>query len=230
VSGAVAALQATARPPRASPSAFTLWWLANCALRQGQLDRAGALLARAQSLRPNEYRILAAQAALAERMGELEKALRLYRRAARLAPCSAIVQVNLGVALSRAGQLEAALAAFDRARALQPDDPGLAVNRGGVLAGLGRLELARAELEAAARSGSAQPGLWRNLGVVYERTGRAAAAIDAFAHELQFNPLDLRARERLGRLQLRAGRVSTGRRELALVEQLRHASSEPSDR
>lgn len=182
------------------------WWpydpqvlvgLGQAMARQGKVDSARVLLARAEKLRQEEEQ------------------LRPLRAAASRYPNRPQPYFNLGVAYFRMGRMRLAQREYWRAAEVDPSY-GLAYQ------GLGNLALAagdqaRAEkmFRAAVARDSTLATAHSNLGLIYHGTGRLAAAIDRFEAATRHAPEDARVWANAARAY----------RDLGQVEQARRAAS-----
>ncbi len=110
------------------------------AARQGELERAALLLARAAK-RDGDGALLALvqrnRIEILRRLQRPREAVAAGRAAIALAPDDPVVLNNLALAHFAALDLDAALACYDRAIALDPENPGAQFGRGEVLLAIG---------------------------------------------------------------------------------------------
>ncbi|MBD3236835.1 MAG: tetratricopeptide repeat protein [Candidatus Eisenbacteria bacterium] len=189
-----------------------LWWLGNCAQRQGDLAAAGAWYRKSLEANPHHPGSLIGLAIERSRAGEYDRAIELGRRALaiyqRMGVARMVVRAHseLGVFYSRAERYADAEREFREVLRRNPMHLGIYENLAKVLVLQGKLK----EAERIARQGIArmprQAGLHRQLGRIYQEQGRADEAIAAFEQELRLAPSDLFSHEALGDLLLGAGR------------------------
>lgn len=161
------------------------------------------------------------EAALAA--GALPLARDSYTRALRLAPGTGSYWVGLGSAHLLMDQFEEARAALARAVALESENTVARLLRSVAVAVDGSvsrgLEEAERELAEAEAPGSLEAAAYA-LGVLRARQRRHADAVVCFRRALELNPANHRARYRLARALLAAGRRHEGRRELQRFQYL----------
>ena len=107
--------------------------------RQGRLDPALALYARALAAEPRNADILRLAGMAACQAGRLTEGAGFLERSLEVRANQPDVHYNLGLALQSLGRLETAIASYDRALSLQPAHAEAWLNRGNGLMDLDRL-------------------------------------------------------------------------------------------
>jgi DNA-binding winged helix-turn-helix (wHTH) protein/tetratricopeptide (TPR) repeat protein len=122
------------------------------------LNGAGASLAKARRIAPNDVGTLNALAALTRSRGQLDESISLQKQVIALDPLKGGPYGSLGIRLFAAGKLDEALAAHQRALELDPQLEYIHLNRAEILLEKGLPAEALKEVDA-------EPGeVWRLLG------------------------------------------------------------------
>ena len=148
--------------------------------RQGRMDAAAALLARAADAAPDDPAPRFNLGLVCQEQARHAQALDAFDAVLRLQPQAAQAHHARGLALKHLGRLDEALAAYDRALALQPGVALVANNRATVLRHLGRLDEAVAGYRAALAASPQHAGIWANLGATLHEARHHEQAFDAF--------------------------------------------------
>src|SRR5262244_408347 len=101
--------------------------------RQGRLDQAEKLAARAHKAWPQSFDLLHLLGVIRLQSGKPGAALGLFEQALRLDPVSADATSNLGMTLAMLGRSDEALVLFDKAHVLNPSDGQILNSRGSLL-------------------------------------------------------------------------------------------------
>ncbi len=173
-----------------------LWWLGNCADRQG--DRLQAVRWYEQSLQadPDHPGSLIGLAIARSLGGDQETAIELTQQAiavyerARMIPMVLRARAELGVFYARADQMEDAAREFREVLRRNPTQPKAHANLARALIALERLDEALAVLEDGIARLPGERGLHRELGRVHRLAGRPREAIAAYEAELRLSPGD----------------------------------------
>lgn len=120
-------------------------------VQQGRLAEAEAALDRAESISPNDSRILTLLGKVKGRLGQFPEATALFQRVIQLSPHSADAHVNLAIVLSDSGALPSALEETGKAIAIDPNLASAHLTRARVLDDLKRWPEAKAEFAVACR-------------------------------------------------------------------------------
>ena len=208
------------------------WWpydhqvlvgLGQALARQGKVDSARGLLARAEKLRQEEEELRPLRAAAARypnqpqphfnlgvayfRMGRVRLARREYRRAAEVDPAYGLAYQGLGALALAAGDLDRAEALFRAAVARDSTLVTAHSNLGMIYHGTGRLAAAVERFEAATRHAPEEARLWANAARAYLEQGQVEPARLAALRALAGDPSLHGAREVLGDVYLLEGEL-----------------------
>jgi predicted TPR repeat methyltransferase len=165
--------------------------------RQGNNERALALLARSLELVPDQPDWYSNLGNVLQADGRLDEAMAAFRRAIALNPAHANAHNNLGVLLRVHGRLEEAEAAYRTVIAIDPNHPEVYHNLAIVLQQTGRTPLA---LEAFCKAITLRPAhgdAHRHLALAYSVIGEPEKAIEACEEWLKAAPDDPRAHHAL---------------------------------
>jgi tetratricopeptide (TPR) repeat protein len=196
-----------------------LWWLGNCAERQGAREQAGRWYRQSLDANPNHPGSLIGLAIQRSRTGRQGEAIELCRKALGIyqrlgmRPMVTRAHSELGVFYSRAGRPDAAADEFREVLRRNPVSLGVHVNLGKVLIAMGDLQEAEEILREGIRQLPRERGLHKQLGRVYRRQGRETEAIAQYEEELRLAPGDFFAHDGLGDLYR-----TTGKSELAAAQ------------
>ncbi len=197
----------------ASPSVDVLLRVGRLAREQGNAELSAAALAEARGLDPEEPEV-ALQLARTELVrGRVAEARTAALAAVRLAPREAVAYHLLGRAEMAASRWDPAEAALDRAIQLDAQNPHL-YNQLGLLEVYRRRGAAAVEaLEAAVELfGAEVPGyVLNNLGLALELVGRLEAARAVFGEALAEEPMYVKARVNLRRIEASLAARETAR-------------------
>lgn len=120
-------------------------------VQQGRLAEAEVTLDRAESISPNDSRILTLLGKVKGRLGQFPEAKALFQRVIELSPQSADAHVNLAIVLSDSGALPNALEETGKAIAIDPNLAAAHLTRARVLDDLKMWPEAEAEFALACR-------------------------------------------------------------------------------
>jgi len=175
--------------------------------RQGRLDQAEKLAARAHKAWPQSFDLLHLLGVIRLQSGKPGAALGLFEQALRLDPVSADATSNLGMTLAMLGRSDEALVLFDKAHALNPSDGQILNSRGSLLLQLGRAEIALVSFDQALRLAPRQPAVRLNRGVALAQLRRLDEAIAEFDAVLAQEPRQADAHFNRGNALVSLGRV-----------------------
>jgi predicted O-linked N-acetylglucosamine transferase (SPINDLY family) len=153
---------------------------AHDAWRQGQRERAVALLAALAESAPHAAAVRAQLGAYALESGHSDDARRWLAGAVALAPDNAAAWTNLGTARLRLGHAGEAVTAFRRALALDQSALAAHANLGSALQQQGDVDGAVVALEVARGIDPESPEVLNNLGNLYKEQGRLGDAMAAY--------------------------------------------------
>jgi arylsulfatase A-like enzyme/Tfp pilus assembly protein PilF len=136
-------------------SADAHYWIAVCALRLDEPEKALAEASAALALDPLYVGARLLRAGLLTERGRLDEAAPDYQRAVELQPSNADAHSGYGVLLAARRDPEGAVAEFKRALQIRPDLHDVRLALGGLLEDAGRPEEARAEYERVSLSTAA---------------------------------------------------------------------------
>jgi len=214
--------------------------LAAVARREGDLERAVALLRGVLEELPGSPQARYALALDLRRLGRRDEALELLREvdldAMRLRPwwgcpdprvgrLSALVggssaHLMRGLEASFRGDFEREEAEYRKAVAASPDDPVARKSLGTALYRAGEHEAAEAELREAVRLAPDDPSYRFDLGQVLLELGRPEAAAAELRRAVELDPDMLLAHRRLADLEAEAGRPERAAEHLARIAAL----------
>ncbi len=181
--------------------------------REGQLDAAGQLYARALAANPANFDALHLMGVLRHQQQQSVDALRLVEAALRLQPGSADALTNYGVILDALKRHQEALAAYEKVLAARPADVTAHFNKGLALKKLGRHAEALAAFERTLALAPRHGDALYHRGSVLLALGRLDDACASLEAALACRPGHIDARNGLG-LAL----AGLGRPEAALTQ------------
>lgn len=177
-------------------------------------DQAQAHLEAAAKLAPAKREVWLALGEAQCRAQRLQKAVESFRKAQILDDADGLPSNGVGAALYFLAQIDEARAALETAASRNPRLPGPRHM-------LGRIALDEARYDEAIRWFSEciqmddhDAESWSRLGVALQKKLLNEKAIEAYRSALKYDPLDLGARQNLGRLLLELGRDADGKAEL----------------
>lgn len=197
-----------------SHGADGLWWLGNCAQRQGARRRAGQWYRQSLDANPNHPGSLIGLAIERSRAGEYQSAIELGERALaiyqRMGVQRMVVRAHseLGVFYSRAGRLTDAEREFREVLRCNPMHLSIYENLAKVLVLQEKLDAAETVALEGIQRMPREAGLHRQLGRIYQEQGRIGEAVASFERELRLAPGDLFSHETLGDLHQHVGRTA----------------------
>lgn len=189
-----------------------IWWLGNCAERQGDRTAAIAWYERSLEANPNHPGSLIGLAVARSLNGQHDEAIELTQRALTVYERANMVQMvlraraELGVFYARAGRMEEAARTFREVLRRNPTHPKAHANLARALIAMDDLDEAARVLEEGIRLTPSERGLRRELGRVRSLQGATDAAIAAYEEELRLTPGDASLHFTLGQLCRDAGR------------------------
>ncbi len=205
---------------RALPAgADGLWWLGNCADRQGNRSAAIAWYRQSLEANPNHPGSLiglaiarSAEGSHAEAIELTTRALQTYERL-NMPPLVTRAHAELGVFYGRAGKMREAAQEFREALRRNPTYPRAHANLARALVMLGDSAEAEKVLRAGLVALPKEPGLHGQLGRMLQQRGRGTEAIEFLAQEVRLSPADADAHDLLGDLYR-----ADGKTDLAIAE------------
>jgi tetratricopeptide (TPR) repeat protein len=165
----------------------------NACVRRGEFERAGALLASASKILPDEPETQRLRGLLHHLCGRLEEALAELRAAHLRWPENAAILNNLGGALRDAGDSQGAIAALRKACEIDPQGAAGWYNLGVVLASLGRIDEAAATFARALEGNPGHIAAQLAHADMLTRQGRPAQAAARYRATLLHDPTLARA-------------------------------------
>lgn len=198
------------------PSFAPGWsWLHQVQRQSGDMDGANESIEQALAhdykldtemrfiLRANQYAVA----------GDIERAIRVIRMWTEVQPYSLRAWTGLTRNLLLIGELDEARAANEEARMIDPDRASLDRTRAEIEELAGEYELAAQLLEDYLAVEPSDDAAWISLGGLRERTGDADGAREAYERASFVASNDFAARQRLLRLEGRAGDPETALRD-----------------
>ncbi|MBL8694975.1 MAG: tetratricopeptide repeat protein [Planctomycetes bacterium] len=177
-------------------------------------ELAQAHLEAAVKLAPSKREVWLALGEAQCRAQRLQGAVESFRKAQILDDADGLPSNGLGAALYFLAQIDEARAALETAAKRNPRLPGPRHM-------LGRIALDEARYDDAIRWFSECTQMddrdaesWSRLGVAFQKKAQNEKAIEAYRSALKYDPLDLGARQNLGRLLMDLGRDAEGKAEL----------------
>lgn len=197
--------------------------LFNRALRQGNLQEADRLAARATELNIDGARGLALRAQVQLAGGDLDGALASLERAVQMRPDSAQVLRLLGQTQRAKGRSGDALSTYQRALEKRGNDPALVQEYVALLQELGRNVEALTLLRDNERLTAQHPGLRESRLVLEAQVGERARALESRTEIYRREPDNLENAVRLAELLIEDGKWADARR---LIDRLRERNDE----
>jgi tetratricopeptide (TPR) repeat protein len=200
-----------------------LWWLGNCAQRQGRADQAKEWFTRSLEADPNHPGALIGLAISRSQEGRHDEAISMGQRAvaayerAGLTPLVARSRYELAVFYTRAGRLQDAAQELRRVLAINPAYPGAHKTLGRALVDLKDFAGAEKTLQEGIKVFANEPGLHKELARAYRIQNRSDDAIDQYREEERIAPGDPGTHFLLGELYRQAGRNNEAIAEWEIV-------------
>ena len=171
------ALGAFERAVQANPDSSTLYRLGTLLMRNGQTDKARAVLEQALAKQPDLAEASNDLGTLLAQGGDLPAAIERFRAALRAAPDYPDALNNLGYALLLSGRESEARELYEKALALQADFPEALNNLGLILGRRGELPAAEARFRQALERRPDYGEAANNLALVLVARGDPEAAV-----------------------------------------------------
>ena len=169
-------------------NASALYHLAAIAHREGKLEDALTLLAKAENLDSKQAAYPYLTGVTMQDLGRLEDATAAFRRAIGCHPGLYQAYNNLGLVQIDQGLHEDAIATFENALRIKPDYAAAANNLGTVLRDSGRTERAVTAFRNAIRLQPEYAEAWDNLGAILMQAGQVQDAAQALREAVRLKP------------------------------------------
>ncbi len=162
--------------------------MADALMELGEWDAARKVLARADSLRPNNPKVLTRLVQITAETEEKERAVSLASAAADRLHDDPMALVEVGNSLLAKGYIDEAIAIYEKAHAVDPDlihvynRLGMAYSRKKDFGG------AKAMYDRALTIDGADPGIHFNMGVMFFRKGETAEATTWLKKTMELAP------------------------------------------
>ncbi len=215
-------LQAATRLRPNDPLAHTALgiWL----LKRNRLDEAGAVLARAVEVAPQNAEAQGYYGDYLYAAGRLDEAVACYQRAAELNPTWPSPHTSLGFVLARLGRPAEACAHLETSLRLKPDQTDAQLQLGLLLSQQGQYASAVEQFEGILKREPAHTAALLNLGTALATLERYEAAAARYREVLRHEPGSAPAAQGLAFALQKSGRVAEA--IAVLKEALRHGPDE----
>jgi tetratricopeptide (TPR) repeat protein len=199
----------------------SLYRLGSIAAREGRLEEAARLLARAAEANPATAEARTLLGLVFARLGRLEAAVESYQAALTINPRSTQTHSKLGHALQILGRPGEAITHYECALAAGNESADAHTNLGNALQLLGRLDAAQRHYERALALDPCRPEPHNNLAVLLAAQNRRDVAIAHYEAALALKPDYYEALNNLGNALQSAGRDAEAIRRYELAVSLR---------